>query len=487
MFFKSLTSHSLDGKTCSTTAESAPARRPVRSSAIIAAFVYAALLFLIPLNAEGGVLEDRAREFLKNVIIPFNALYEEGKISEALHQYQEQYFKVITHYVLAGDVPPLIDRDLIKKTDTRMKDAIKACAPKEDAALLRDRLAERDSPAQAGVPSISRAEEYPTMKLRSSMRGNYSAPYNRLSLDGQFLLFEEDFGDWGEMDSQGISVMTVKGRYINRMIERTYGIHQEFIWKPAGGTAAILANMNGAIEFCNIADGEKRYCPLESTDNIKLYDWSSDGKSLLFGYLEIDRDYMQESSPMISARTELFMLDCTTLATKSIGGGTSARFSSDGAFIVIVGGSLKEYGNVLEGDIVVMDSCQKSRSIVAVGSEPQFSPDGNSLVFLQHRKSTTEIFTYDMAEKKERLISSQAVPVINPAWLSRDEIVYNSHIISADGMNCTSDIYWQNIRTGESTQLTGGGNCLLDPHWLHTGKEIACINKKLTLTRKKQK
>lgn len=487
MFFKSLTSLSLDGKTRSSAAESTPAMLPGRASAIPAAFLSAALLFLITLNADGGVLEDRARQYLKNVIIPFNALYEAGKISEALHLYQEQYFKVITHYVLASDVPPLIDSDLIKKTDSRVKDAIKACAPKEDTDLLRERLAERDSPAQAGVPSISKAEEYPTVKLRTVIRYNYRWPFNRLSLDGQFLLFEEDFGDWGEMDSQAISVMTMKGRYIDRMIGRINGAHEEFLWKPAGGTSAILANMNGAIEFCNIADGEKRACPLESTDNIKLYDWSSDGKSLLFGYLEMDRDYMQESSPMISARTELFMLDCTTFARKSIGGGTSARFSSDGAFIVIVGGSLKEYGNVLEGDIIVMDSSQKSRSVVAVGSEPQFSPDGKSLVFLRHRKSTTEIFTYDMAEKKEHLISSQDMPVINPAWLSRDEIVYNSHIISDDGMNCTSDIYWQNIRTGESTQLTGGGNNLLDPHWLHTGKEIACINRKLTLTRKKQK
>jgi len=487
MFFKSLTFRNLDEKTRSIDAESAPDRRPVRSSAILAAFIYAALLILIPLTAEGGILEDRARDYLRNVIIPFNKLYDEGNISEALHQYQEQYFKVITHYVLAGDVPPLIDRDLMKKTDNRVKSAIKACAPKEDAALLMERLAERDSPAQAGVPSICRTEEYPTMKLRSSMRGSYRAPYNRLSLDGQFLLFEEDFGDWGEMDSQGISVMTLKGRYINRMIERTYGVHQQFLWKPAGGIAAILANMDGAIEFCSVADREKRYCPLESTDNIKMYDWSSDGKSLLFGYLEIDRDYMQESSPMISTRTGLFMLDCNALAAQSIGTGTSARFSSDGTFIVTVDGSFKEYGNVLEGNIVVMDRYQKSRIAVASGSEPQFSPDGSSLVFLRHRDSTTEVIIYDLQSKKEYLISSQAMPVINPAWLSRDEIVYNSHIISTDGMSCTSDIYWHNISTGENIKLTCGGNYLLDPHWLHTGKEIACINKKLKLSRKRQK
>jgi dipeptidyl aminopeptidase/acylaminoacyl peptidase len=438
------------------------------------------------LGVHGGDFEDRAKKFLANVIMPFNELYDRGKVDEALHLYQEQYYKVITHYTLADEVLPLIDPGIVKKTDIRVKDAIKTCGPKENGDLLRERIAERNSAAQIGIPSISRSEKYPTMKLRTIVRYNYSAPYNRLSLDGQFLLFEEDFGDWGEMESQGISVMTMKGHYISRMICRIYEGHQEFLWDPAGGNAAILANMDGAIELCTVATGEKRYFQLKSTEDIKLYDWSSDGTWLLFGILEIDRDYMQDSAPLKSVRTGLYVLDCSKLTREKLGTGTSARFSSDGASIVCIDSSYKEYGPVLEGDIILVDRRSGSRTRVAVGSEPRFSPDNSKLLFLRHSGNNVDVIMYDLETKKEHVICSCEGTILNPSWLSRDEIVYNSRTISPDGKSCTVDIYWRNLMTGESAQLTNGGNNLLDPHWLNTGKEIACVDKKLTLVRKKR-
>lgn len=453
---------------------------PFISALVIVAAIAASL------HVHGGDFEDRAKKLLTNVIMPFNELYDRGKVDEALHLYQEQYYKVIIHYSLVDEITGLIDSDLMKKTAIRVKDAIKTCGPKENSDLLRERLAERNSAAQTGIPSISRTEMYPTMKLRTIVRYNYSAPYNRLSLDGQFLLFEEDFGDWGEMESQGISVMTVKGHYIDRMIGRLYGGHQEFLWEPAGGTAAILANMDGAIELCTVATGEKRYFQLKSTEDIKLYDWSNDGKWLLFGILEIDRDYMQDSAPLKSVRTGLYVLDCSKLTREKLGTGTSARFSSDGASIVCIDGNIREYGPVLEGDITLVDRRSGSRTRLAVGSEPRFSPDGSKLVFLRHSGNNVDVMRYDLEAKNEHAISSCEGTILNPSWLSRDEIVYNSRTISPDGNSCTVDIHWRNLMTGESTQLTNGGNNLLEPHWLNTGKEIACQDKKLTLVRKKR-
>jgi hypothetical protein len=430
--------------------------------------------------SEDPTIDKAAEAFQKEVIIPFAQLWEKGQKLDALDLYKSRFYVILFHYYVAGEVAGIFKEDM-KRMTAQLKEAQHTCGPAENDKALAFKVHLRHAGAFEGVPRVIRSVNYPS---RSLPRYPYTGIKTLLSQDGRFLLFDEEFSEWSEMEVVGPAVMTLEGKYIERLFDRGRCAQRGGIWKPGGGALAFYSSINGYLLLYECGKAGDRTIPLKSPHDVRFCDWSLDGRAILFQDLNILEGKDSGAAPKREVKSEIFRWVVGGDTVTKLTDGCDARFSPDQKTIVYVGGAPKEEGDSCSGTVMVYDLLGKKSMAIALGMQPAYSPGGRRIAFVAGSEGKNEIVVYDIDKKRLFNAASAPTKLINPLWINDDEIIYNDSVPSGDELHERSDVFWVNITSGKRAQLTFDGDSLIDTLWLSTSSQIACGNKLLYLNYK---
>lgn len=438
------------------------------------------ILPLLPAYGQSGdpAVEKAAERFRKEVITPFDQLWERGQRLDALHLYLLSRYIILFHYYLAGEVEESLKKEMGPLLQ-KVGEAQREYGPRSSHQILQDKILLRTASSPQGIPAVNRVEMLPTVSLPDYPRWGVS----RLSPDCRFIIFDEQFSEWSEMEAMGPGLMTLEGKYVYRMIDRAYTKYGAFLWSPAGGMMAWHSDISGYIATLDFTTGTRIYALLGETFDIALSDWSLDGQDILFS----DRELLPSEDDRMPQKLKsiIYRWKCGEKSYTQLSEGIDARFSPDKRHIVYVGDSLEKLELYLPGDeftwgtIFILTLSDKSSYEIGEGMQPIYSPCSDRIAFVSRKGGGYSLLVYDPGSKKTAAEASSRDIIINPAWISKDELIYNLCIPrkSEEGVDYVCDIYWANTSTHKSARLTSDGRSLIDRAWLHTGKEIACLNK----------
>lgn len=102
---------------------------------------------------------------------------------------------------------------------------------------------------------------------------------------------------------------------------------------------------------------------------------------------------------------------------------------------------------------------------------PKFSPDGNQILFVSHKNSTTQLFTMktDGTNIKQITNNKGDVQIITPSWSPNG----NSISFAMSNLNGWMDIYILNLTTGITKQITNSIESDYNPIWIQDGNKIS--------------
>lgn len=421
-------------------------------------------------------VEKAAARFKNKVITPFEQLWENGQKLDALHLFFSSFYDILYHYYIAGEVAESM-KDEMNSIELKVKEAQQEYGPRKSLRILNDRIALRTAPSNRGIPVVAGMVEFPSVSLPTFPIGGLS----RVSVDGKYILFDERFSQWADMEAMGLGLMTIEGKYIYRMIDRGYNAYGRFLWHPAGGMVAWHSDISEYNATLDFTSNTRVICTLTPPYNIHFYDWSLDGLDILFGDRhEIPEDNKQAPQKGISL---IYRWRSGEKRFTRLAEGIDARFSPDKSHIVYVGGALQSHkilvthNGLTSGTIFILTLSDNSSYEISRGMQPIYSPCGTRIAFVNRKGKKYHLLVYDTESKK---ISREALSVnaiLNPAWISKEELIFNSYIPPAGEGEGTWDICWVNTLTHKTARLTSDGKSIIDTAWLHTGKEIACLNK----------
>ena len=102
---------------------------------------------------------------------------------------------------------------------------------------------------------------------------------------------------------------------------------------------------------------------------------------------------------------------------------------------------------------------------------PKFSPDGESILFVAHKNSISQLYTMDTNGKNVKQITKNGMntQVITPFWSPNGKEV----VFSKSGPDGLMDIYIVEIETGESKKITNSSEGDYLPIWHPNGEKIS--------------
>ncbi len=444
-------------------------------------FIMLSMFFPVYGQSDDPAVKKAAARFKNEVITPFEQMWEKGQKLDALHLYLSNYYVILFHYYLAGEVAELLKNEM-NSLKLKVKEAQRECGPRRSLKALNDRIALRKSSAHRGMPAVAGKQRFPNVSLPDIPKWGLS----RVSHDGKFILFDEQFSEWSEMEAMGPGLMNIEGKYIYRMIDRGYSSYGRFLWNPAGGMIAWHSDISSYNATFDFTSNERVYCDLAPPFDISLSDWSLDGQDILF----YDRKATSEEKEKAPQQTKSLTYCWRSGEQKfmKLAEGVDAKFSPDKSHIVYVGGALQSHkdfapgGDIASGTIYVRRLSDNSQYGISRGMQPIYSPCGTRIAFVKKKGKEYHLIVYDTKSKTTFTAASSGDAILNPAWISKEELIYNIFIPPADeDEEGACDIYWVNTLTHETTPLTSDGESVIDTAWLHTEKEIACFNKILYL------
>ena len=102
---------------------------------------------------------------------------------------------------------------------------------------------------------------------------------------------------------------------------------------------------------------------------------------------------------------------------------------------------------------------------------PKFSPDGRSILFVAHERSTTQLYTMDINGENIKQITSNTgdVQIITPVWSPDGKSI----AYAESGPDGEMDIHILEIYSGESKQITNSAEADFLPIWHPDGSKIS--------------
>jgi Tol biopolymer transport system component len=193
-------------------------------------------------------------------------------------------------------------------------------------------------------------------------------------------------------------------------------------WSPDSSQIVFNAKIHPqtslrTLHILSVNSGETRTLAVDPGD----YDaphWSPDGSQILYSARDIEENRRLYN---ISMTGEYGIIDTSLVPSYA------PKWSGDGEWIVFSGaqnnGRLNLYrmrpdGSQLEQLLKTEDN----------DSQPVFSPDGNSLVYVRFREAKSELFRLDITTGTTQNLTLSDAYSLNPSWSADDEwIVYASN------------------------------------------------------------
>jgi TolB protein len=170
-----------------------------------------------------------------------------------------------------------------------------------------------------------------------------------------------------------------------------------FAWSPDGNHIAVT----GANLWILSVDGS---LPPESRAPIGIGDyrtiaWSPDGRRFAFSYASLLDTY----------KVSIFVYDLATDEVRWLAVGDDPDWSPDGTRITYVYGEL----------VAVMDVETKTRSYIAEGFAPSWSPDGEWIAFSHTAPNRVDLMLYHLASGEQRVLLNDSRVNLFRNWRPR--------------------------------------------------------------------
>ena len=125
-------------------------------------------------------------------------------------------------------------------------------------------------------------------------------------------------------------------------------------------------------------------------------------------------------------------------------------------------------------DICKIDIATKRKTLLTssmMSNYPKFSPDGESILFVAHKNSTTQLYLMNVDGSNVRQLSSNKGPtgIITPAWSPDGTLI----AYSKSGPNGVYDIYVLDLNTGLEKNMLNSKEVDFAPIWHPSGEKIS--------------